>query len=309
VNEHSSLRISGLKVVFHTQEADVLALDTVDMSVNKGESVAVIGESGCGKSVLAHAIMRLLDDIANVEGNVEFDGKQIYCLHEDELRNIRGAGIGLIPQNPQGAFNPVSKIGEHFFEVLSVKKGMNKKQSLDAAEEILGRMGFDKPSEILNTYAHRLSGGMCERVLIGLARSTDPKLLIADEPTKGLDTLSKKRMLEYLHKIRGDSTLIMITHDFPSARTCQRTCVMYAGEIVEDAPTDVLMKHPMHPYSKGLMMSEPENGMIPIPGRYSVQSRSSGCRFKDRCSMADPRCDIHPELRDVSGSKVRCHLA
>jgi peptide/nickel transport system ATP-binding protein len=288
----------------------VKALNSIDLDLGCGESVALVGESGCGKSVLGHGIMRLLDDVAVVEGRVEFDGKQLYDLAPEEVRKIVGAEISLVPQNPTGAFNPVVNIGAQFQEVLMDKKGFDRDGSKEATLRIIGAVGFEEPERIYRTFAHRMSGGMCERTLIGMAACVSPRLLIADEPTKGLDGSSKKKMIAALHSLKADAALIMITHDLGAAATCQRICVMYAGEIVEEGPADLLLSRPLHPYTKGLIAAQPENGLTPIPGMHRIEYNSMpGCRFRNRCSKATRECESHPDLHTVGRTSVRCHHA
>lgn len=305
------LEVSELEVIFRTQEQKVHALGKVDLSLEIGDTVALMGESGCGKSVLAHAIMRLLEDVAEVKGSVSFEGKDLYNADKETLSQVIGKKISLVPQNPLGSFNPVMKIGHHIDESLINSGLTGKRGARERTEAWLRKVGFEQPSEIYNTYAHRLSGGMCERGLIALAACIHPVLLIADEPTKGLDGFSKKRVLDVLHGIRGGAAMIMITHEFKVAMTCSNVAIMYAGEIVESGPAKEVLGFPIHPYTFGLRNAQPRMGMIPIAGRYRVEdAREPGCRFRARCPLADQDCVTHPCLMARGdGRMVRCHHA
>jgi peptide/nickel transport system ATP-binding protein len=268
-----------------------------------------MGESGCGKSVLGHASLRLLDDIATVTGSVKFRGRDVYRMDRAELEGLRGGKISLIPQNPSSAFNPVIKIGRQMQELIE-KSGIAKgKKARGRTLEYLALTGFSDPQSIYDSYPHRLSGGMCERALIAMAVSVEPELIIADEPTKGLDVPAKKAVLDLLHKISGDTALIMITHDFKAAMTCERMIIMYSGEIVEEGRCSDLVREPGHYYLRGLLDAQPSRGMKPVMGRNSaISGVFSGCSFKDRCEAADAICHEHPELRPINCMHmVRCH--
>lgn len=305
------LEIRGLSVTFNTQNGDVRAIDGIDLDLDDRETLAIVGESGCGKSVLGHAIMRLLDDIAIVRGSVVFRGREVYRMDNASLLNLRGKVISLVPQSPSSSFNPVIKIGrqiEELIEKSGVKKGRDvKKRALD----YLSLSGFADPGMIYESYPHRLSGGMCERALIAMALSAEPELVIADEPTKGLDALSRRNILRMLHDLVSDASMIMITHDLKAAETCGRLAVMYSGEIVEEGQTHAVLESPSHPYTRGLIDAQPSRGMKPIRGRHTILShQAEGCRFKDRCDMASDRCSTPPPMKEVEISRrVRCHYA
>ena len=202
--------------------------------MDEGDTVAIMGESGCGKSVLGHASMRLLDDVATVTGSVEFRGRDLYRLDQAALAGIRGRKISLIPQSPSTSFNPVIEIGHQMRELIERSGAARGQAAMARALEYLEIAGFTDPQAIYHSYPHRLSGGMCERALIAMAVSVEPELIIADEPTKGLDAPAKKAVLDLLHRLSGSAAMIMITHDFKAALTCERMAVMYAGEIVEE---------------------------------------------------------------------------
>jgi peptide/nickel transport system ATP-binding protein len=307
----SLLSIRGLSVTFDTLQGPFKAIEGIDLDVEEHDTLAIVGESGCGKSVLGHATMRLLDDIATVKGSVTYRDRQVYAMSRDELLKMRGKGISLVPQSPSTSFNPVIKIGRQITELIE-KTGLARGRAAEVrALEYLGKAGFPEPRAIFDSYPHRMSGGMCERALIAMATATEPDLLIADEPTKGLDALSRKNLLDMLHRMAGGSTLVMITHDFKAAATCKRIAVMYSGEIVEAGPTAIVLGHPAHHYTRGLLDAQPSRGMKPIPGRHTIGShKSEGCRFRARCHRATEKCGIHPQLREIEDYRlVRCHDA
>jgi peptide/nickel transport system ATP-binding protein len=305
------LSIRGLSVTFDTLQGPFMAIEGIDLDVDERDTLAIVGESGCGKSVLGHATMRLLDDIATMEGSVKFKGREVYSMGKDELLGMRGKAISLIPQSPSTSFNPVIKIGDQIKELIEkdgIAKGTAARQR---AIDFLGKAGFPDPAAIYESYPHRLSGGMCERALIAMAVSVEPELIIADEPTKGLDALSRKNILAMLHKMAEGASMIMITHDFKAAATCNRLAVMYSGEIVEEGTTASVLESPKHFYTKGLLEAQPSRSMKPIKGRHSLLShKDAGCRFRGRCDAADTVCKTPPLLRELDGrGKVRCHHA
>jgi peptide/nickel transport system ATP-binding protein len=286
----------------------VQAIDCIDLDLNQNETIAIVGESGCGKSVLGHAIMRLLDDIAVVRGSVRFRETEVYEMDKAALLKLRGGMISLVPQSPSSSFNPVIKIGKQIVELIE-KAGKGKgKGARKRALEYLSLAGFSEPEQIFESYPHRMSGGMCERALIAMALSVEPELVIADEPTKGLDALSRRSILGMLHRLTGEASMIMITHDLKAALTCERLAVMYSGEIVEEGPTDSVLSDPKHFYTRGLIEAQPSMGMKPIKGRHNLLSHNTeGCRFQERCDAASDECRDHPLLREIEEyRKVRC---
>lgn len=305
------LSIRDLSVTFDTLQGPFKAIEGIDLDVDEKDTLAIVGESGCGKSVLGHATMRLLDDVATVKGSVKFRGREVYSMKKDELLRLRGKDISLIPQSPSISFNPVIKIGDQIKELIEkdgIAKGTAARQR---ALDYLAKAGFLDPVSIYESYPHRLSGGMCERALIAMALSVEPELIIADEPTKGLDSISRKNILVMLHKMAEGASMIMITHDLKAAATCKRMAVMYSGEIVEEGMTASVLEFPRHPYTKGLLEAQPSRGMRPIKGMHSLLSRmDGGCRFRNRCDAADNVCKTHPLLRELDGNgRVRCHHA
>jgi peptide/nickel transport system ATP-binding protein len=305
------LSIRGLSVTFDTLQGPFKAIEGIDLDLAERDTLAIVGESGCGKSILGHATMRLLDDVATVKGSVKFKDREVYSMGNDDLLNMRGKAISLIPQSPSASFNPVIKIGDQIKELIEkdgIARGAAARQR---AIEFLGRAGFSDPAAIYGSYPHRLSGGMCERALIAMALSAEPELIIADEPTKGLDALSRKNILDMLRKMAEGASMIMITHDLKAAATCKRVAVMYSGEIIEEGAASSILESPKHFYTKGLLEAQPSMGMKPIMGRHSLLSHNGGaCRFYERCDAADVSCKTHPLLRDLEGlRKLRCHHA
>lgn len=305
------LRIRDLSVAFDTPEGPFQAIDGIDLDIREKETLAIVGESGCGKSVLAYAVMRLLDDVATVTGLVRFMGQDIYSLRQDELRQIRGKRISLIPQSPSIAFNPVLRIGHQLVDMIK-KTGIAKNSGARRrALDFLEIVGFADSDAIFHAYPHRLSGGMCEAALISMAVSVGPKLIIADEPTKGLDVFSREKILSVLHEMTGNASMVMITHDLMAAAMCDRIAVMYAGEIVEEGNAWEVLASPRHFYTRGLLDAHPARGMKPIRG-FDAQwtAKASGCRFRTRCDAADDACERHPVFKVLPGGwKVRCHHA
>ena len=298
------ISIKNLTVEFPTAEGKFRALDEVCLDISEGEHVAIIGESGCGKSVLGHSILRLLDGISTTTGNIFINGTDVRSMSEPELRAMRGQEVALIPQSPTVSLDPVIKIGKQIGEVYDVH-GVPKQEWQGKVLDSLGDIGFEDPKSIYDTYPHRLSGGMCERTVICMGMSLKPAILIADEPTKGLDPASKIDVLKTLNRQTNGKTLLMITHDYNAAKICERIVVMYSGRILEDGPTDEVMKEPKHPYTKALWGAMPSNGMNPIPG--SVEKALKGCDFYNRCGLRCEECrDLH-EMKKVSdGHLVRC---
>lgn len=305
------LSIRNLSVTFPTSHGPFHALRGVDLDVRGEESLAVVGESGCGKSVLAYAVMRLLEDVGVVSGSVKLMEREVTTMDGSELRSIRGRVVSLVPQSPSLAFNPVIKIGEQIRELIE-KTGIERgREARRRALDFLTRVGFSDPEAVYASYPHRLSGGMCEMALIAMAVSTEPMLVIADEPTKGLDVVSRKRVLSVLHSMAAGASLIMITHDIKAASTCGRVAVMYSGEIVEEGPSSEVLESPLHFYSRGLLAAHPSRGMSPIRESESdLDETAVGCGFRTRCDGADEQCGVQSPLRDLGGGrKVRCRHA
>ena len=291
----------------------VTALSGVSFSIEESETLALVGETGCGKSVVAHAIMHLLPSESRVKGTVEFGGKTLLELSEKEMAKIRGREIAIIFQNPSLALNPVYSIGHQLAEPLRVHRKEGKKEALLKAASTLKNMGFANVAECIRYYPSWCSGGMNQRFLIAASTTLGPALLIADEPSKGLDRKCITELETELKKLKEEkkTALLLISHDLGFVRRlADRVAVMYAGEIVEISDSSSLFERPLHPYSRGLLNSLPEKGFIPIPGfSPPLGNPPSGCRFHPRCPLRKKRCiESHPELKEIGGRTVRCFL-
>jgi peptide/nickel transport system ATP-binding protein len=316
------LSIRDLRTWFYTESGVARAVDGVSFEVGEGETVGIVGESGCGKSVTALSILRLIQPPGRIESGsrIEFEGKDLVTLPDDEMRKIRGNRISMIFQEPMSALNPVFTVGDQVAEVARIHAGIGRKKSWDRAVETLALTGIPAPEERAKQYPHQLSGGMRQRVLIAMALIMKPALVIADEPTTALDVTIQAQILDLLVHLQKEfgTSILMITHDLGViAETTSRVIVMYAGEIVEEASVDELFARPHHPYTEGLMHSMPHIGhdqerLNVIPGTVpSPTNWPHGCRFRERCpySWELPERE-HPQLYDVgTGHVSRCHLA
>ena len=306
---------------FSSKKKSVTAVDKISFDLYKGEILGLVGESGCGKSVTAMSIMRLLKDTPGktTNGRVIFNGKDLLKMPESEIRKIRGGDMSMIFQEPMSALNPSMRIDRQMIETIRLHSDMNKKQAREHAWQMLKKVGIPDPDATLRSYAYQLSGGMSQRVMIAMALSCDLKLLIADEPTTALDVTIQAQILDLMSKLQKEdgSSIIMITHDLGVvAEMCTRVIVMYAGKIVEEAPVEKLFASPSHPYTQGLIASVPRIGsgvkVLPsIPGSVpDLASMPKGCRFAPRCKYATDKCRAQePELVEISeGQKCRCWL-
>ncbi len=302
------LDVRDLSVVFHGSHGDVEAVSEVSFSVRPGEHVALVGESGSGKSVTSLAVMGLLPTrSAKVEGSIRYDGDDLLAMTDEERRDLRGAEMAMIFQDPMTSLNPVVPIGVQIGEVLQRHKAMTGRQARNESGDLLARVGIADGSRRLGEYPHQLSGGMRQRVLIAIALACEPRLLIADEPTTALDVTIQAQILELLRElVSGTGTaLVMITHDLGVvAGLCDQVHVMYAGRVVESAPRRPLFARPRHPYTGGLLRSIPRldaprgEPLTPIPGSPSdALSWTAGCAFAPRCGNRIDRCTSQtPEL-------------
>jgi len=301
------LSIRDLKVAFESPQGPIVPVDSVDMDILDKETFTIIGESGCGKSLLANSLLGLLPRDAKVCGKVYMDGEEILSLKEKEWRKIRGNKIGLVFQNPSASLNPVFTMHNQLYETL---KYSNKPSSRDKMVSLLKKTGIKNPLRRLSQYPHQLSGGMKQRFAIALGIATDPEILIADEPTNGLDVTVKLKIVEMLSKLHAERSILLITHDLNVASNLSdKIAVMYAGELVEIAPAKSFFEKPIHPYSSQLLASHPEKEMIPIPGfTPQLTQRPQGCRFHPRCALACRKCKTeHPKLEMIEGERyVRC---
>ena len=315
----SLLEVKDLKTYFYTDSGVAKAVDGVTFSLDKGKTLGIVGESGCGKSVTSLSIMRLVDPATgrNEGGSIVFDGQDLLTLPEKEMRKLRGNRISMIFQEPMTSLNPVFTIGDQISESLKLHKGLDKKAARDRAIELLELVGIPEAGKRVDEYPHQLSGGMRQRVMIAMALSGDPELLIADEPTTALDVTIQAQILQLPKDLQEKlhMSIIIITHDLGViAEMADEVAVMYAGDIVEKAPTRALFDDPKHPYTIGLMNSIPDindhvsrlrtlEGLVP-----SLYDMPSGCRFAPRCQFCCPECEAHrinlTTLPD--GRQVRC---
>lgn len=315
------LEITDLQTHFFSDSGVVKAVDGVTIHVNKGETVGVVGESGCGKSVTSLSTMRLLKDTPGkvVGGKITFKGQNLLDLSEQEMRKIRGNQMAMIFQEPMTSLNPVYKIGKQLEEAIQLHLKYDQKQAKNHAIQMLKMVGIPRAEEIVNDYPHQLSGGMRQRVMIAMAMSCRPQLLIADEPTTALDVTIQAQILDLMRKLRDESqtSILLITHDLGVvAEMCDRVVVMYAGRVVEETDVYSIFENPKHPYTKGLLGSIPKlgekvdrldsiEGNVPTPDHMP-----KGCKFAPRCAVAIEAClESEPELREVSnGHTCRCWL-
>ncbi|HEY6058737.1 MAG TPA: ABC transporter ATP-binding protein [Candidatus Limnocylindrales bacterium] len=322
--ERPILEVQGLRTSFHTRDGIVRAVDGIDFRVERGEVMGLVGESGCGKSVTSLSIMRLVASPGRIEsGKVLFDGRDLLTLSSEEMRRIRGEQIAMIFQQPTSSLNPVWDVGRQIGEMLEIHRNMKRKAARARALELLRMVGIPDPARRLDAYAHELSGGMAQRVMIAMALACEPDLLIADEPTTALDVTIQAQILDLMRNLREETgtAIILITHDLGVvAEMCDRVAVMYAGEIVEQTDVRTLFAEPKHPYTRGLIGSIPVVGEIReelavIPGNVpNLIDLPAGCRFAPRCTA---RVDFevalaterHPELLPVAAAHdVRCWL-
>ncbi len=317
--ENVALEVKDLKTFFHTEDGVVKAVDGVSFNVNKGETVAIVGESGCGKSVTSFSILRLIKAPGKIEeGSIIFENKDLTKIKESQMRDVRGNDISMIFQEPLTSLNPVFKVGDQIAETILLHQDVDKKEAKKKSIELLKKVGIGRAEQIFNSYPHSLSGGMRQRVMIAMALSCNPKILIADEPTTALDVSIQAQILTLMLDLKKEfgTSIILITHDLGVvAEMADKVIVMYAGQVVEESDVFTLFKNPKHPYTKGLLESTPkvhelEDELKSIPG--SVPSASNwpkGCRFYSRCSMRLNHCnDNAPELLGDENHIVRCWL-
>ncbi|TAG27667.1 MAG: ABC transporter ATP-binding protein [Burkholderiales bacterium] len=314
------LEVCGLSLQFRTRGGTVQALDDVSLSVAKGETVGLVGESGSGKSVLSHAVLGLSDAAARItQGSAQFDGLNLLAAKEDDLAAIRGREVSMIFQNPKVALNPIRKIGHQLEDVLARHTTTLRTDLKARAIACLEDMRIPDPSRRYHAYPFELSGGLCQRVMIALALACNPKLLIADEPTTGLDVTTQAAIMSLIKaktRERG-MAMLLITHDLGLAREqCDRIVVMHAGHIVESAPTEVLFCKPRHPYTQQLIGATPVGRaslkeLSAIPGSLPDLRRSDlpACRFSERCAHKSSACDAPLPTATDGNHIVRCHHA
>lgn len=315
--EKPLLEISNLTVSFSTPQGKFNAIDDISFSINSGETVGIVGESGCGKSVTALSIMRLLDEHnSKINGEIKFKGDNLLKRSKKEMRRMRGKNISMIFQEPMTSLNPLHTVGKQIMEVYKIHENLSQNESRKKALQMLKLVGIPMPDKIIDEYPHQLSGGMRQRVMIAIALACNPQLLIADEPTTALDVTIQAQILRLMKELKDtlETSIMMITHDLGVvAQVADRIIVMYAGQIIEASDVKRLFKRPIHPYTKGLMQSIPKvdihmkklqtiKGMVP-----SLYNMPSGCRFAPRCKYSIEKCTNEvPALIDIDNRKVRC---
>ncbi len=312
------LDITGLETCFRTPAGVVAAVNGVSFTIHRGKTLALVGESGSGKSMTALSIMRLLPPPGFIRsGAILLDGEDILALSDERMRAIRGSRVAMVFQEPMTSLNPVLRIGDQIMEPLLLHRGMTRREAETEAAGLLRRVGIQAAGGRLRDYPHQLSGGMRQRVMIAMALACSPDLLIADEPTTALDVTIQAQILELIDSLRRttDMGILLITHDLGIvAERSDHTCVMYSGRIVESGPSAELLRNPLHPYTRALLASLPQNAE---PGRplATLEARSAdapengrGCDFYGRCPVAGPDCALRAtELREIEpGHLLRC---
>ncbi len=316
------LRVRDLTVEFRTMEGTVRATDGVSFDIWPNETVGLVGESGCGKTVTGLSLLRLIPMPPGriAAGSIELEGRDLLSLDDSAMEQLRGREVAMIFQEPMTSLNPVFTIGSQITEVLRRHRPISRQAARSMAAALLAKVSIPDPERRLDDYPHQLSGGMRQRVMIAMALSCRPKLLIADEPTTALDVTTQAQVLEQMRALQDEfrMAVILVTHDLGVvAEFCQRALVMYCGSIVESGRTEHLFARPRHPYTAGLLASIPRiraerlaelpviPGRVPDPG-----SLPDGCRFAGRCSYVQPRChQERPQLQsDADGSAVACHF-
>lgn len=317
----SLLQIENLQTHFFTDRGQIPAVDGIDIAINKGEIVGIVGESGCGKSVTSLSVMRLVPNPPGkiVGGSIKFKGEDLVSVSEKRMRELRGNEIAMIFQEPMTSLNPVYTVGDQIGESVRLHKKMSKKEARNRSVEMLRKVGIPRPEAIVDEYPHQLSGGMRQRVMIAMAMACNPELLIADEPTTALDVTIQAQILDLMRTLNEEShtAIMMITHDLGVvAEMCHRVVVMYAGNIMEEGDVRTILKDPKHPYTIGLLnsipkMEGPKERLYSIPGNVPIPgSLKTGCRFAPRCDHATDKCRAEmPSLKTVAeGHRSRCWL-
>ena len=313
------LQVKNLKTYFYTEEGVMPSVDGLDFTLSQGETLAIVGESGCGKSVTSLSIMRLIQSPPGkiVDGEILYQGEDLLKKSPKEMRAIRGNEISMIFQEPMTSLNPVFPVGRQIMESFMIHQGLDKKAARARTIEMIRMVGIPSPEKVVDQYPHELSGGMRQRIMIAMALACRPKILIADEPTTALDVTIQAQIMHLLRNLKDQTgtAIILITHDLGVvAQIAQNVLVMYAGQAVEYAPVRDIYKDPLHPYTRGLLESIPKlheevdtlasiPGMVPAPNAYPV-----GCRFSPRCGQACALCEqkAPPLIKLADGRRVRC---
>jgi peptide/nickel transport system ATP-binding protein len=313
------LDISRLTTSFPSEVGRVSVVDDIDLTISRGEVLALVGESGCGKSITAMSILRLVPRPGRIEGGcIRFDGKDLLSLSVPDIRAVRGRDISMIFQEPMTSLNPVFRVGDQVIEAIRLHQPLSRREAAARVVELFQQVGIPDAEARLSSYPHQLSGGLRQRVMIAMALSTRPKLLIADEPTTALDVTIQAQILELLKELRAkfQMTILLITHDFGVVNAiADRVAVMYAGKIVETGTRLQILSEPLHPYTAGLLSSMPgraERGkpLSEIPGVVPSPSEwPAGCRFSTRCRRAFEPCHtaVPERQHDVNAHEVSCH--
>jgi len=312
----SLLEIEHLSTVFNTESGLVKAVEDVSLTVDKGSVLGLVGESGCGKSISALSILRLIPPPGEiVRGKIVFDGTDLVPLPQSKMQHVRGNQIALIPQDPMTSLNPVYTVGEQIIEAIELHQKVTRKEARQKAIEVLNHVRIPQAAARVDDYPHQFSGGMRQRVMIAMALSCEPELLIADEPTTALDVTVQAQILDLLRTIQTERrmSILLITHDLGVvAEMCDYVAVMYAGSIVEYATVHALFQTPKHPYTVGLLNSIPRpetERLVPIEGQPpGLIDLPPGCRFADRCPLVEPRCRaaVPPLEEKTRGHFARC---
>lgn len=315
------LEVTGLDVDIRTPRGTVRVVSQVSFTAHRGRTLALLGESGCGKSMTAKAIAGLLDPVASVSaGRAELNGVDLNQMTAKQRRAVAGPGLGIVFQDALTALNPVYTIGAQLGESFRIHRGANKKQAKAEAIDLMRRVGIPEPETRVNSYPHQFSGGMRQRILIAMAVALSPQLLIADEPTTALDVTVQAQIMALLHKLRTEDhmAVVLITHDLAVvAEEADEVCVMYAGNVVEQGPVDTVFSNPTHPYTKGLLDSVPSDaqrgeGLSSIPGSPPELNKiPSGCVYQERCPLVRAICrEERPVLRETGvAQRAACHFS
>ena len=313
------LQVEHLQVYYGTRKRWVRAVEDVSFEINKGQRMGLVGESGCGKSTVARAVLRLLPPMNKaVSGRILFDGVDLLSASEEEIRTTRGGRISMLFQDPMTFLNPVMRVGDQISEAVMAHTDVGRHLARDRTRECLELVKMPSPSKIMSYYPHQLSGGMRQRAMMAMALSCGPELIILDEPTTALDVLVQYEILEMLKELNRqlDLTMLVISHDLAVvANLCETVAVMYAGNIVENSATSEILKNSLHPYSRGLLESFPQlegrERLLAIQGNVpDLSAPPNGCRFHPRCPRAMEICESDPPrlLEKAPGHRVACHL-
>ena len=315
------LEVEHLRTTFRTPHGDARAVDDISFTMRAGETVGLVGESGCGKSVTALSILRLVraPGVIDPDSRVAFESRELLPLAEADMRRVRGARIAMVFQEPMTSLNPVLRVGDQVAEVARIHDGASAREAWTRAVAMLEQVGLPDPPASARRFPHELSGGMRQRVMLATALLMRPALLIADEATTALDVTVQAQILELIARLQREMAMavLLITHDLGIiAQHAQRVLVMYAGRIVEEAPVRAIFSAPRHPYTQGLLAAAPRLGarrdrLAVIPGAVpSAAAWPAGCRFRERCPLAFEKCATEPPLVRISDSHLaRCHLA